>query len=392
MPASRIAAVFGTRPELIKMVPVIAAAKARGIQVTSIFTGQHPHLVMPLMKYFGVEPTLTLDTMSPGQELSTLSAKVLQQLDAVAGRLAGLDALLVQGDTTSAAMAAYWAFCRRIPVGHVEAGLRTYDLSSPFPEEGNRQLVARLARWHFAPTQDARRNLLREGVPDSQVHVVGNTAIDALHYALEHADHPVADVVRDGQAYRSSGGKVLLVTAHRRENFGAPLRNLAAAVRQIHAQVPDVMIIWPVHPNPNVRETVTSLLPSDPRINLTSPLDYHDFVWAMRTADLIITDSGGVQEEAPSLGVPILVFRENTERPEGVAAGCSELVGSSEALVTERAIFHLRNATRNAIRNPYGDGTTAHRILDLMSDREEAAPRVGRQDPPRRPEHRDSPS
>ncbi len=387
---ARIAIVFGTRPELIKMAPVIAAAKARGAQVTSIFTGQHPHLVLPLMKYFGIDPSLTLDTMAPGQDLSTLSARVLQQLDGVTDRLTGLDALLVQGDTTSATMAAYWSFCRRIPVGHVEAGLRTYDLTSPFPEEANRQLISRLAQWHFAPTDEARDNLLREGIPAASVHVVGNTAIDALHYALERADFPIHAVVREAQAWRQGIGKVLLITAHRRENFGAPLRNLAAAVRRLHAQLPDLMIIWPVHPNPNVREVITSLLPDDSRIRLTSPLDYHDFVWAMRTADLIVTDSGGVQEEAPSLGVPILVFRDNTERPEGVTAGCSELVGGGETLVTERSLFHLQNKTRNAISNPYGDGTAAVQILDLMTNPVNAARPAGRKDSPHRSPHLDS--
>ncbi len=360
-----IAIVMGTRPEIIKMAPLVDAARKTGVQPLVIFTGQHAQLASPILEYFDLEPDLILESMTAGQSLTQLSARILDQLDEHRNVLSQCHAILVQGDTTSAAMAGYWGFCHRIPVGHVEAGLRTYDLDSPFPEEANRQFISRIARWHFAPTAAARLHLLSERIADSAIEVVGNTSIDALNFALRRTHRPVSEMVQDARAWRESGGRVVLVTAHRRENFGAPLASLASAVLQLSGMFPDALFVWPVHPNPRVQEAL-GVLRSAPNVRLCSPLGYHDFVWSMGTADLIITDSGGVQEEAPSLGVPILVFRDTTERPEGIEAGCATLVGQDGESVVAWAQKHLQARQRHQIPNPYGDGHAAERIMKVL--------------------------
>lgn len=355
----RILVAVGTRPEAVKMAPVVHALRRQPwAEARVLATAQHRQLLDQIHAFFGITPERDLDLMRPDQSLADLTARMLAALDPVLAEERP-DLVLAQGDTTTVMVTALACFYRRIPFGHVEAGLRTGDLQNPFPEELNRVLVGRMARLHFAPTRGAADNLAREGITQ-HVHVTGNTVIDALLWAAERVDTaPFAP---------PAGKRLVLVTAHRRENFGAPFEHVCAALRTI-ADRGDVQLLYPVHPNPNVRDVAHRVLGDHPAIRLTSPLDYPDMVAAMRACHLILTDSGGVQEEAPSLARPVLVLRTTTERPEGVTAGAARLVGTDRAAIVREADRLLDDPAAYAamakVENPYGDGRAAERIAAL---------------------------
>jgi UDP-N-acetylglucosamine 2-epimerase (non-hydrolysing) len=353
----RVSVVLGTRPEAIKLAPVIRAfGEQPGCECMVVSTGQHREMLDPMLAAFGIEPDVELAAMRPRQSLSGLTALLVESLGETF-REEQPDAVLVQGDTTSAFCGALAAFYESIPVGHVEAGLRTGDLRSPFPEEANRRLVGTLARWHFCPTPASRRNLLAEGVPAQRIFVTGNTVIDALLWARGRAG---------GQVPLKTRPRRILLTLHRRENQGETMRGLAMAIRDLAARG-DVDVVFPVHLNPAVREVVMPLLSEVEGVHLCEPLGYFAFVDALDSADLVLTDSGGLQEEAPSLGKPVLVLRGTTERPEAVSAGVARLVGTDRGAVYRAACELLDSPdiyrAMACAANPFGDGHAAERIV-----------------------------
>jgi UDP-N-acetylglucosamine 2-epimerase (non-hydrolysing) len=356
----KIACVVGTRPECIKMAPVIIALRAADIwDVVVLNTGQHRDLTRQALGLFGLEADVDLDVMAADQSLAGLSARILTRLDAWLAEEAP-DLLLVQGDTTTVFVAALAAFYRRVPVGHVEAGLRTHDLRAPFPEEFNRVVTSLISAIHFAPTEGAKANLLKQGIAPDSIHVTGNTVIDAL-LAVAQRD--------DACDFPSRAGRrLILVTAHRRENFGQPIREICRALSELHDRFPDIEFVYPVHPNPNIRQPVMDSLATCERIHLLPPADYETLVGLMKNATLVLTDSGGIQEEAPALGKPVLVMREETERPEAVTAGVARLVGSDARRIVEATSRLLSDAAayEQMARgvSPYGDGRAAYRIVE----------------------------
>jgi UDP-N-acetylglucosamine 2-epimerase (non-hydrolysing) len=364
----KILVVFGTRPEAVKMAPVVKQLREHSELAESrvCVTGQHREMLDQVLEIFGLVPDYDLNIMSEDQSLSSVSARVLMGLDEVFENYQP-DWVLVQGDTTTAMTTSLAAFYRRIKVGHVEAGLRTYDKFQPFPEEINRQIVDALSDLHFAPTERACQNLRREGVPDSSIRVTGNTVIDAMLWVREHVRR-LEPRLPEGLARALPGNRLILVTGHRRESFGAGLEHICLAIREIAERFRDVLIVYPVHLNPNVQEPVRRILGGLERVMLVTPLPYATFAWLMDRCYLILTDSGGVQEEAPSLGKPVLVMREVTERPEGIEAGNACLVGTErERIVQETSRLLNDTAAYNAMaeaRNPYGDGRAAERIVE----------------------------
>jgi len=356
--------IVGTRPEGIKMAPLIKALKGESwVSVTVLTTAQHRNLLDQVLALFDIQPDVDLDIMRPNQTLPELTARLITALDETFDALTP-DVVLAQGDTTTVMTAALVAFYRRIPFGHVEAGLRTHDLDNPFPEEMNRLVAGHLARWHFVPTQRARQNLLREGISDAAIHVTGNTVIDAL-LDVASTDWPLALSLDPRK-------RLLLVTTHRRENFGKPLRAICRAILQLVDRYADIEVVYPVHPNPRVRSIVHEMLGQHIRIRLCEPLDYASFVEVQKHAFLILTDSGGVQEEAPALGKPVLVLRTETERPEAVDEGVVRLVGTNQARIVAE-VSHLLDsdiAYRKMARvvTPYGDGHAAQRIVTTLRD------------------------
>ena len=358
----RILTVIGTRPEAIKMAPVVLELRRHEwAEVRVLATAQHRQMLDQVLATFGIVPDIDLDMMRPNQSLPELTARLLSTLDGVLASEQP-DVVLVQGDTTTVMTVALAAFYRRIPVGHVEAGLRTGDLNNPFPEEMNRVVAGRLAKWHFAPTAASRGNLLRESFDDDSIHVTGNTVIDALLQVAER-EIPLPFELPEGR-------RLVLVTAHRRENFGAPFREVCTAIRELADGHEDIHVVYPVHPNPNIAGPAHELLSGHPRISLIDPLDYLPFVGAMRRAHLILTDSGGVQEEAPALGKPVLVMRYETERPEAVEAGVVKLVGPDRGAILREAGRLLDDAAAHAAMakgvSPYGDGQAAARIAAIL--------------------------
>lgn len=354
-----ILCVIGTRPEAIKMAPVVGALKAHpaGFRVTIVATAQHRDMLDQILANLAIRPDIDLDIMSEGQSLPELTARLLPAFDRVLGETSP-DFVLAQGDTATVLIAALAAFYRSIAFGHVEAGLRTHDRARPFPEEMNRTLVGRLASRHYTPTESAAVNLRAEGVAAEAIVVTGNTVIDALFHMVERRPElPFA---------LAPGRRMVLVTAHRRENFGAPFEQILSAIAALVAAHPDIEIVYPVHPNPNVREPAYRRLGGLDRVRLVEPLDYAGFVAAMRRSHLIISDSGGVQEEAPALAKPVLVLRTVTERPEAVAAGVVKLVGVDSATIVREAGRLLTDAAAYAAMatgiSPYGDGHAAERI------------------------------
>ena len=362
----KLLAVLGTRPEAIKMAPVIREARARGVETTVCVTAQHREMLDQVLSLFAIDPDIDLDLMEPGQTLASLTARALLALDKVLEDVAP-DRVLVQGDTTTAMVAALAAFYRRIPVGHVEAGLRTGDLARPFPEELNRRVADAVSGHHFLPTERARQNLIAEGFAEETLAVTGNTVVDALQWVRGQAPMDPGSFGMDAFA---DTDRLVLVTAHRRESFGAGMQAIARALTQIVTDNPDVRIVYPLHPNPNVRPVMEEALGAVDRVHLLPPLDYLPFVQLMAAATLILSDSGGVQEEAPSLGVPALVLRETTERPEAVDAGAVRLVGLETDTIVREANHLLQNPEAHAEMavavNPYGDGLASRRIVSIL--------------------------
>ena len=357
--SSRILCVVGTRPEVIKMAPVILALRrSEHWDVKVVATAQHRELLDQVLNVFAIAADTDLDAMRPNQDLATLTARLITGLDACLEKYRPA-LVLAQGDTTTVLTSALASFYRKVPFGHVEAGLRTRDFDYPWPEEMNRVLAGRLAAIHFAPTESARVNLLQEGVPAGRIHVTGNTVIDALFHVAER------DLPLDVEL--PAGRRLVLVTAHRRENFGAPMISICEALADLARRYDDLHFLLPVHPNPNVRQVVEGMLGGVPEVTLCAPLQYGAFVAAMQRSWLILSDSGGVQEEAPALGKPVLVLRDETERPEAVAEGVVELVGTErEKIVRKVAALHdspaeYRGMARGA--SPYGDGQAAPRIV-----------------------------
>lgn len=360
----KILCVVGTRPEAIKMAPVILALKAElWANVRVLATAQHRHMLDQVLNFFSIEPDIDLNIMQPNQSLTTLTARLLLDLDDVL-QSEKPDVVLVQGDTTTVMTVALACFYHRTPIGHVEAGLRTWDMQNPFPEEANRVIAGRLARWHFAPTEGSRQNLLREGIPDSDIFVTGNTVIDAL--LMTAAKDLELGIELDPQK------RLILITSHRRENFGEPFRNICRALRTLAERNPDIQMLYPVHPNPNVKDVAYEFLADVANIILCEPLDYAPFIAAMKRAYLIISDSGGVQEEAPALGKPVLVLRDETERPEAVEAGVVKLVGPNYDRILAEAQRLLDDPSAYAAMargiSPYGDGHGAERIVNVLRE------------------------
>ncbi|ABA20055.1 UDP-N-Acetylglucosamine 2-epimerase [Trichormus variabilis ATCC 29413] len=361
----RVCIILGTRPEAIKLAPVIQVfQKSPDFELQVILTGQHREMVEQVMQLFHLKADYDLEIMQPQQSLSDITCRSLRGLEGLFIQNKP-DLVLVQGDTTTAFAASLAAFYQKIPVGHVEAGLRTDELFNPYPEEANRRLISQITQLHFAPTTLAVENLQRSGVL-GKIHLTGNTVIDALLYVAANA--PACDVPGlNWDEYR-----VLLATVHRRENWGEPLQAIAQGFLQILDKFPDTALLLPLHRNPTVREPLQALLGSHPRVFLTEPLDYAELVGAIGRSHFLLTDSGGLQEEAPSLGKPVLVLRETTERPEAVTAGTAKLVGTDSKTISSAASELLSNpvaydAMANAI-NPFGDGHAAERILEIVQN------------------------
>jgi len=368
----RVLLTFGTRPEAIKMAPVALECRRRAEAIESIIcvTGQHREMLNQVTDYFGIEPDVNLDLMTPGQTLAGFMARCLSDLDGVLARFQP-DCLVAQGDTTTVMAAALAAFYRRVRFVHVEAGLRTRNLQSPWPEELNRRVASLATTLHCAPTRWAADNLLAEGVPVDQVYVTGNTVIDAL---LATVERERANGDRWRAAYRKLGDRrLVLITGHRRESFGEGFERICEAISILADKFPDVLFVYPVHLNPQLRDRVYASLGGHVNVELLGPISYPEFVWLMDRSTLILTDSGGVQEEAPSLGKPVLVMRDTTERPEAIEAGVAELVGTSTEKIVRSANALLSDpvecAPRLTMNNPYGDGHAAKRIVDLVVSR-----------------------
>lgn len=365
----RIGVVIGTRPEAIKMAPVIRALKTRRELATLVISvAQHRQMLDQALSLFGIVPDIDLDVMQPDQDLVHLTARALTKIGSALSEIQP-ELVLVQGDTTTTLAAALAAFYAQIPVVHVEAGLRTRDIRSPFPEEMNRRATGVVSEIHLAPTATARRALLEEGVTATRISVTGNTVVDALglvlHCPFSFANGPLAEL--------DQGGRTLLVTSHRRESFGRDLEHICHALRDLVARFGDVRVVYPVHMNPRVRETVMPLLEGVNRVHLLDPVDYLTFVNLMRRATVILTDSGGVQEEAPTLQKPLLVLRRVTERPEAFQAGLAKVIGTTrEAIVSEVSRLLLDASAYRAMvsdANPYGDGRASERIADVVCRR-----------------------
>jgi UDP-N-acetylglucosamine 2-epimerase (non-hydrolysing) len=368
----KVLCVFGTRPEAIKMAPLVKHLQRHAeFQAEVCVTGQHRQMLDQVLRLFDIKPEFDLDLMKPGQDLSDITAGVLQGLKGVLEQ-SKPDVVLVHGDTSTTFAASLAAFYQRIPVGHVEAGLRTGNLYSPWPEEANRKLTGVLTRWHFAPTEASRENLLAEGVAPDKVHVTGNTVIDALLQVRDRIKNDAALQKSFAKTFRfiDPAKRLVLVTGHRRENFGEGFERICQALARIATTHADVQVVYPVHLNPQVQEPVKRLLGGIGNVHLIAPLDYLPFVYLMDRSTLILTDSGGIQEEAPSLGKPVLVMRDTTERPEAVAAGTVKLVGTdvarivaqTQALLTDREVYKdMAHA-----HNPYGDGNACQRIAKAL--------------------------
>jgi UDP-N-acetylglucosamine 2-epimerase len=375
----RVMVVFGTRPEAIKMAPVVRALRdTQGMAVDVVVTAQHRQMLDQVLELFGIVPDEDLDLMAPDQSLPALFGKILTGMSAVIAARRP-DWMLVHGDTSTTLASALAAYYARVPIGHVEAGLRTGNLYAPWPEEANRRLTAPLASLHFAPTEGSRRNLLAEGIEDTSVHVTGNTVIDALLEVVARieCDAGLRGALAAQFPFLDPRKRLILVTGHRRENFGDGFEQICLALRKLGVR-DDVQVVYPVHLNPRVQEPVNRMLAQARNVHLTAPQDYLPFVYLMTRAHLILTDSGGIQEEAPSLGKPVLVMRDTTERPEALDAGTVRLVGTDADLILAEANRLLDDAaTYEAMaraHNPYGDGRAARRIADALAGELRARP------------------
>ncbi|HEV7346831.1 non-hydrolyzing UDP-N-acetylglucosamine 2-epimerase [Telluribacter sp.] len=366
----KVLTVFGTRPEAIKMAPLVKLlSRTPGLEHRSCSTGQHRQMLDQVLDFFEITPDYDLDVMQPGQNLTDLTCRVLQGMREVLDNFRP-DWVLVHGDTTTCMATSLAAFYAGVKVGHVEAGLRTGNLQSPFPEEANRLITDRLASAYFAPTQHNADNLLRENIDGTRIVLTGNTVIDALLWAKEKVTGFSERVPATVQEVFRNNRRVLLVTGHRRENFGDGFKQICEAVRTLAVRFPKLAIVYPVHLNPNVQQPVQQYLTDIPNVYLTAPLEYPDFVYAMKHSWVILTDSGGVQEEAPSLGKPVLVMRDTTERPEALEAGTVQLVGTDGQRIVDRIeeLWESEDAYKQMATgtNPYGDGEASGRIISFL--------------------------
>lgn len=358
----KIGCIVGTRPEVIKMAPIIyELRKYPALETTIISTAQHRELLDDMLQVFNIQPHVDLGIMRPNQTLADLTAALCQKLDELIVQQE-YDVWLAQGDTTTTFVASLVSFYRHVRFGHIEAGLRSFNMHEPFPEEINRILVSQIAEWNFVPTDAEKQNLMNEGIKSEKLYVTGNTVIDALYWILKN---------KKEQPFNPFPGKrMILVTAHRRENFGEPLKDICRALIELSEMFEDVVIVYPVHPNPNVREEVTKLLSDKPRIHLLDPLRYDEFANYLQAAYLIISDSGGIQEEAPALGKPVLVLRNTTERPDILKVGAGKLVGTNPEMIVNTAAELLTNPFQykkmTSKTSPYGDGFAAERIVKTI--------------------------
>ena len=357
--------VFGTRPEAIKMAPLILQLRM-DFEVKVCVTGQHRQMLESVLELFKIVPDFNLDLMKKNQNLGYLTGKILSGVTGILQH-EKFDWVLVQGDTTSTMAGTMAAFYQKIQIGHVEAGLRTFNLNDPFPEELNRQITSKMSTLHFAPTEKNYQNLINEGYPQEKVHITGNTIIDSLKWVLKNVPEPEKSI-----EFADTYERIILVTGHRRENFGERLIQICSALKKIAKYYPDTQIVYPVHLNPNVQKPVKNILSKIKNIHLLNPLDYPEFIHLMNRAHLILTDSGGVQEEAPSLGKPVLVMRETTERPEAVVAGTVKLVGTNSENIFEETqnllSDHRKFKAMSIAHNPYGDGNASKKIARLIME------------------------
>lgn len=359
----KVMLVFGTRPEAIKMCPLVNELKSRdGIETIVCVTGQHRQMLDQVLEVFHVEPDYDLSIMKQKQTLFDITTNILKEIKEVLEEV-WPDVVLVHGDTSTTFVTALACYYLQIPVGHVEAGLRTYNIFSPYPEEFNRQAVSIISQYNFAPTELAKQNLMQEGKQAAMIYVTGNTAIDALKTTVrEDYTHPELEWAK--------GSRLIMITAHRRENLGEPMKHMFCAIKRVMEEHPDVKAIYPIHMNPLVRETAEAILGDEERIHIIEPLEVLDFHNFLSRSYMILTDSGGIQEEAPSLGKPVLVMRDTTERPEGIAAGTLKLVGTSEEVIYENFKLLLEDETvysqMSNASNPYGDGFACKRIADIL--------------------------
>ncbi|EGG81014.1 UDP-N-acetylglucosamine 2-epimerase [Lachnospiraceae bacterium 2_1_46FAA] len=365
MDKKKIMVVFGTRPEAIKMCPLVKELKSRkGLETIVCVTGQHRQMLDQVLEKFNVIPDYDLSIMKDKQTLFDVTINILEKIKSILEETKP-QIVLVHGDTSTTFVTALACFYLRIPIGHVEAGLRTYNIYSPYPEEFNRQAVSIISQYNFAPTELSKQNLLNEGKKEDTIYVTGNTAIDALKTTV-NKDYSHSELEWVG------GSRLILITAHRRENLGEPMKNMFRAIRRVMDEHPDVKAIYPIHMNPVVREMANDILRKDDRIHIIEPLDVIDFHNFQNKSYLILTDSGGIQEEAPSLGKPVLVMRDTTERPEGIAAGTLKLVGTSEEVIYREFTELLDNSEAYnkmaQAANPYGDGHACERIADILEE------------------------
>ena len=377
MNKKKIMLVFGTRPEAIKMAPLVHAIKAKPDQfeLKVCVTSQHREMLDQVLDIYNIKPDIDLNLMKKNQNLSNLTSLILNKVQKVFAKYLP-DIVLVHGDTTTTLATSMAAFYESISVGHVEAGLRTYNLNAPFPEEFNRQITSKITKWHFAPTKISKKNLLSDGIDKSSITITGNTVIDALNWILtriynnKDRQQNLNDILNAVLSFNWKNENFVLVTAHRRENFGDGFLEICSAVKELALKYPKIHFVYPVHLNPNVSKIVYKLLKGIKNIHLIKPLEYEPFIYLLKYSYLVLTDSGGIQEEAPSLGKPVLVMRETTERPEAVEAGTVEIVGSNKKNIIKR-VSRLLNDKKyyqkmSRAHNPYGDGLACKRIVDVL--------------------------
>ena len=369
--------VFGTRPEAIKMAPLIHELRSEPEQfdLKICITSQHRQMLDQVLEIFNIKADIDLNLMKQDQNLFNLTSSILNGMQNVFIKYKP-DVVLVHGDTTTTLATSMAAFYASIPVGHVEAGLRTYDFNSPFPEEFNRQITSKIARWHFAPTKLSKKNLISEGVKKNLISVTGNTVIDALQWVLKRIDHDksrrdnLESIINNNLSFNWHNDNFILITAHRRENFGNGFFQICSAIRELASKYPKIHFVYPVHLNPNVIKPVYEILGGINNVHLIKPQEYESFIYLLKHAYLVLTDSGGIQEEAPSLGKPVLVMRDTTERPEAVEAGTVELVGSNQQRIVQGVTSLLNNKNHykamSQSHNPYGDGLASKRIVNIL--------------------------
>lgn len=364
----KILVCFGTRPEAIKMAPLVHVLKKSTMEVLVVVTAQHREMLDQVLEFFEITPDVDLNLMVPNQSLNALSGKILLQIDEILEQ-SQPDLVLVHGDTTTSVMVALASFHKQIPVGHVEAGLRTYDIRNPFPEEMNRQITSKMATYHFAPTQQAKENLLEEGVQENQILLCGNTVVDALLFGNQKIKQGFENAsIQEAKQRLATFSKMVLVTCHRRESFGDGIQQIAFAIKSLANKHTNTLFWYPLHQNPKVKAPMQQILDGIPNVHLSDPLDYPSFLFVMSQANLILTDSGGIQEEAPSFGKMVLVLRDTTERPEAITAGTAKLVGTQSDHIVQAVDEFLQHPDNYIVTNPFGDGTTCQQIVSFIQN------------------------